>query len=118
MKRNLIPIALFAVFGLAGNASGQVFNPDNDSTTFFKWNAASVNDAKPGIAQPKVGDVSPDGLYLYVNGERGWTQRGHDYEFVAGGLAHTADCLPYNLPQPAKGLAVTITTGPFAEHGV
>lgn len=116
MKYSVITVALFAVFGFT-SANAQIANPDNDSATFFKWNPASVNNAKPAIGQTKAGDVSPDGLYVYANAERGWTNRGHDYTWVAGvGLAHTEDCLPYNLPAPAKGGSIA-QTGPFADHG-
>ena len=118
MKRNLIAIALFAAFGFATSANAQIANPDNDSATFFKWNPATASDPKPAFDQAKRGEVSADGLYVYTGGNRGWTHRGHDYEWVAGGFAHTADCLPYNLPQPAKSASVAVTSGPFVEHGV
>jgi hypothetical protein len=118
MKRNLITIALFAAFGFAASANAQIANPDNDSATFFKYDAIAGNPAKPNVGQVRVGDVSPDGLYVYVNAERGWSQRGHSYEWVAGGLAHTANCLPYNLPKPVVGAGILVVrTGPFADHG-
>ena len=118
MKRNLIAIALFAAFGFTASANAQIANPDNDSQTFFKYDPVAANAATPDREQVRVGDVSTDGLYVFVNAERGWTQRSHDYQWVAGGLAHTADCLPYNLPQPAKGTSIAVNSGPFAEHGV
>jgi hypothetical protein len=115
MNYSLIAVALFAVFGFT-SANAQIANPDNDSATFFKWNAASVNNPKAATDQPKAGDLSSDRLYVYANDERGFVARGHDYEWIAGGLAHTADCLPYNLPAPAKGGSI-VQTGPFADHG-
>lgn len=116
MKYSLIAVALFAVFGLT-SANAQIANPDNDSQTFFKWNPASANDPKPAVGHPQVGDVSADGLYVYVNGERGWGARSHDFIWKSGvGLVHPADCLAYDRPAPEKGGSIA-QTGPFADHG-
>lgn len=76
-------------------ASAQAVNVDNDWASFFRYNPASVNVAKPAQrATPRPGDVSPDGQYVFVNDQRGWQLRPYSYVWSGGQLAHASDC-PY-----------------------
>ena len=113
---------LTIVFGaltaaLSMSASAQIFNPDNDSATFFKYNPQAPGATRAVERAPVTGSVSADGLYVYSGGERGWVNRQHSYRFVAGSVVHTEDCLPYSLPAPARVAGSLERQGPFADHG-
>lgn len=114
MKSTLVIATIAAVFGAAAHA--QPVNLDNDWASFFVYKpSASATVPAKGPA-PQLGDVSPDGQLVYAGGERGWTHRAHSFELVAGKLTHTRDCLPYDLPKPVRGVAVT-QPGPFSDRG-
>ena len=118
-RQSLISLCLGAsVYGVALAASAQVML-DNDSAAFFRYTPQATSaPARVVAAQPKIGDVSVDGLYTYVGGERGWINRQHSYDFVNGQVVHSSDCLPYAQPAPVRGSAVFQAQGPFADHGV
>ena len=112
-------IAIAVVFAAVGAtaAQAQVANPDNDSAAFFAQRKASPTAPKPAQQLPKVGDVSQDGLYVFVGGDRGWVHQVHRYDIAGGKRQDHSDSLPHNGPKPAKDGSVAIQSGPFAERG-
>ena len=97
MKRTILAVAMLAA---SAGATAQIYNPDNDSQTFFANNIpAQAATSQPSGVTP-VGTVSPDGRYVFSGGERGWTNRQHSYSFVGGRLVHTKDCLAMDEPRP------------------
>ena len=65
----------------------------------------------------ELSDIAVEGLYVYSGGERGWVERQHSYTLAGGVLAHTEDCLPYDLPKPTARGSIAITYGPLAVRG-
>jgi len=119
MKTRKIILATAAVSAavLSAAASAQVFNPENDSTTYFRYQPSAVSTARQTPATlPSVGQQTADGLYVYSGGERGWVNRPHSYTVQAGRIVHTADCLPHNLP-PVAAAMPQWQKGAFADHG-
>jgi len=108
-------VATAAVLPLG--ASAQIFNPDNDSATFFAYRVQSAPVAQSKAALPSVGQVSEDDRYVYSGSDRGWVQRQHAYTVQGGTLTHVSGCLPYNLPAPVAVLVLPTRTGAFADHG-
>jgi hypothetical protein len=107
-----IVAASFASLG----TQAAIVNPDNDSATFFAYRPA-VQSALAIASQPRAGDVSPDGLYVYSASDRGWVNRPHTFVVEAGGLAHAADCMPYNAPKPVAAIVPPSQSGAFGDHG-
>jgi hypothetical protein len=100
MKRTLIAVTL-AMLAASAGVSAQIYNPDNDSQTFFANNVPPIASTQAPTGVTPVGTVSPDGRYVYVGGEREWENRQHSYQIVpARGVIHTADCLPMDEPKP------------------
>jgi hypothetical protein len=114
MKSTLAIAPVVADFGAAAHA--QPVNPDNDWASFFVYKSYASTTVPAKARSPQLGDVSPDGQFTYAGGERGWTHRSRSFEFVAGKLVHTQDCLPYDLPKPVRGVAVS-QPGPFSDRG-
>ena len=118
IRQSLITVSLgAALYGISLAAAAQVAL-DNDSVQFFRYSATTSQAARADTKQLRVGDVSPDGLYTYIGGERGWINRQHGYEFVGGEIVHSSDCLPYTQPAPARMASTMQSSGPFADHGV
>lgn len=115
MKNSLLALILGAV--AATSAQAQIVNPDNDSAAFFAQRKSAPTTPKPVQQSPKVGDISPDGLYVFVGGDRGWVHQVHRYDITGGKVAHQTDGLTHDGPKPAKGGPIVIQAGPFAERG-
>lgn len=117
-RKTIVTIATMWAAALSAAASAQVFNPDNDSATYFRYRPSAVSTAKQSSATlPSVGQQSADGLYVYSGSDRGWVNRQHAYTVQGGSLMHTSDCLPYNMPAPVAALVFPARTGAFADHG-
>lgn len=99
------------------SVSAQIFNPDNESTTVFRYQPSSTPAARVAATAPRVGEQSSSGLYVYSGSDRGWVNRVHAYAVQDGKLMHTANCLPYNLPAPLAAFVPPPQKGAFADHG-
>lgn len=115
MKSIVMAFVLSAV-GATG-VQAQVANPDNDSAAFFAQRKSAPATPKPIQSSPKVGEVSQDGLYVFVGGERGWVHQVHRYDIAGGKVKDHTDSLPHDGPKPAKDGSFAIQSGPFAERG-
>jgi hypothetical protein len=117
-RKTLLTLALTAaVSAMSFAASAVIVNPDNDSGTYFAYKAGASAAVKTQAALPRVGDVSSDGLTMWSGSDRGWVARTHNFEFVAGGLAHASNCLPYNAPKPIAAIVPIDQRGAFGDHG-
>ncbi|HEX9274788.1 MAG TPA: hypothetical protein VGA51_00100 [Casimicrobiaceae bacterium] len=117
-RKTILTLALAAAASAVSFAASAVIaNPDNDSGTYFTYNAGIGSAAVKAATLPRAGDVSANGLYVYSGSDRGWEARAHAFEIVAGGFVHTADCLPYNAPKPVAALVPIDQRGAFGDHG-
>lgn len=116
-RKIILTIGAVSAAALSAAASAQVFNPDNDSAMHFRYQPSAVSTARQYPATPpSVGQLSADGLYVYSGSDRGWVNRQHSYTLVGGTFAHTAECLPYNLPAPVAAIP-QFQKGAFADKG-
>jgi hypothetical protein len=62
------------------------------------WNR--LDTPAPDRRPYRRGDISSDGNYVYVGGDRLWILRSHAYRFENGRLVH-ADTLRHDTPRPS-----------------
>lgn len=115
-RKIILTIAAVSAAVLSAAASAQIFNPENDSTWVFRYQPQATPAPKPEASLPIVGQMSADDLYVYSGSDRGWVNRQHSYTLLGGAFAHTADCLPHNLPAPVAAIP-QLQKGVFADKG-
>ena len=103
MKSAKLSLMLIGMASLLPAVStAQIFNPDNDSASFFASRPAVRADFQPSRL-PAVGELSADHRYVWKNPEQGWANVGHTYVIADGRIEHAPGCLAYNSPKPASG---------------
>ena len=101
------PAMAAAPFHAANNESGFVEHGPEYRRVNGQWQRVDtwngLDSPAPERRAYRQGEVSADGNYTFVGGDRGWALRTHAYKWENGGFVH-ADTLRHDTPKPSLNM--------------